>query len=29
VTIDAVRLEEKTGGRSGHYRRDDGSARGS
>jgi cyclic pyranopterin phosphate synthase len=22
VTIDAVRLEEKTGGRSGHYRRD-------
>ena len=24
VTIDAVRLEEKSGGRSGHYRRDDG-----
>jgi cyclic pyranopterin phosphate synthase len=29
VTIDAVRLEEKTGGRSGHFRRDDGPARGS
>jgi cyclic pyranopterin phosphate synthase len=29
VTIDAVRLEEKTGGRSGHYRRDDAPARGS
>jgi cyclic pyranopterin phosphate synthase len=29
VTIDAIRLEEKTGGRSGHYRRDAGSARGS
>ncbi len=29
VTIDAVRLEEKTGGRSGHYRRDAGPARGS
>jgi cyclic pyranopterin phosphate synthase len=29
VTIDAVRLEEKTGGRSGHFRRDDGPTRGS
>jgi cyclic pyranopterin phosphate synthase len=29
VTIDAVRLEEKTGGRSGHYRRDAGPTRGS
>jgi cyclic pyranopterin phosphate synthase len=29
VTIDAVRLEEKTGGRSGHFRRDAGPSRGS